>query len=419
MPPVRKVGFDMRVLRYHEGEEDQQTYIDEDDDLHASNDHEDFIRPGGLVRLNETDETPRYLGPSSGIAMTRIVMEEAKRYTDTGRISELIPNVKGRRKATGAGVPPGNRSQSFSMPAMNPRKKSYPMISAVPASNLPSRVIADKLIEVFHQRAQVFTPAIHEKILGDALEDVYAGSQDPYQNFVLLPRSDAVLRGRRSAEGPQDAPVSRADRPILATNTDANGRILCSRARDEDQPAAQPRRREDDQHGRRERPLTLDLRRRLSWITDDIVDIKWFETVPDANITENGIIPGPPDERKLVAIHFCKMRLLQAEIRRTLYEMKRPEPRNAHHPWFADMEAKMEQWLRSSPEKPPWCKPWQISYNGSDPSPPFATSAAAIGQIRHQVLQLGRVRNRHLKQADDGGCRRHNMGVPTNSIHVA
>ena len=35
---------------------------------------EDIVRPGGLVRLNEDDETPRFLGPSSGIAMTRLVM---------------------------------------------------------------------------------------------------------------------------------------------------------------------------------------------------------------------------------------------------------------------------------------------------------------------------------------------------------
>jgi hypothetical protein len=92
--------------------------------------------------------------------------------------------------------------------------------------------------------------------------------------------------------------------------------------------------------------------------TDDIIDIKWFETVADENISENGIVPGPPHERKLVAIHFCKMRLLQAEIRRILYEKKHSEPRNSQHPWFAAMEAKMGQWLKTSPEKPPWCKQW-------------------------------------------------------------
>lgn len=127
-------------------------------------------------------------------------------------------------------------------------------------------------------------------------------------------------------------------------------------------------------------PLTLDMRRRLSWIVSsmelglaysmgrpngfaksgDINDVRFFETVSDANISEAGIIPGPPDERKLVAIHFCKMRQHQAEIRRVLYEKKFPEPKDDRHPWFADMEAKIDRWLKESPEDPPWCKPWYV-----------------------------------------------------------
>ncbi|KAI8954404.1 hypothetical protein F4801DRAFT_575480 [Xylaria longipes] len=369
-------------------------YIDEEDDPYAK-DHEDFIRPGGLVRLNETDETPRYLGPSSGIAMTRIVMEEAKRYTDTGRISELIPDVKGRRETAA----PGMRSQSFSIPAGNSRKKSYPMVSAVPASGLPSRPIADKLVEVFHQRAQVFGPALHEKILAKALEDAYAGSQDPYQNFVVrlvmaisMQKLDSNYAGLAdsyylAAMQYFEAVVRPKDIKTLQCLVLIGQYSLLTPTRTAVYYVVGLATRISQQLGLADEktiglgardPLSLDMRRRLSWIvstfelglshsmgrpngfakTDDIIDIKWFETVPDANISENGIIPGPPDEKKLVAIHFCKMRLLQAEIRRTLYEMKRPEPRNAHHPWFAAMEAKMDQWLRSSPEKPPWCKPW-------------------------------------------------------------
>ncbi|KAI0538300.1 hypothetical protein GGR58DRAFT_468460 [Xylaria digitata] len=374
-------------------------YIDEDDSLHAK-DHEDFIRPGGLVRLNETDETPRYLGPSSGIAMTRIVMEEAKRYTDTGRISELIPDIKGRRKAASSmNTVMGNRSQSFSMPAANPRKKSYPMVSAVPASGLPSRAITDRLIEVFHQRAQVFTPALHERVLANALEDVYAGSQDPYQNFIVrlvmaisMQKLDSNYAGLAdsyylAAMQYYEAVVRPKDLKTLQCLVLIGQYSLLTPTRTAVYYVVGLATRISQQLGLADEktidlgvndPLTLDMRRRLSWIvsnlelglsqsmgrpngfakTDDIVDIKWFETVPDANISESGIIPGPPDEKKLVAIHFCKMRLLQAEIRRTLYEIKRPEPRNAHHPWFASMEAKMDQWLSLSPEKPPWCKPW-------------------------------------------------------------
>ncbi|KAJ3578254.1 hypothetical protein NPX13_g2313 [Xylaria arbuscula] len=373
-------------------------YIDEDEAHHK--DQEDVLRPGGLVRLNETDETPRYLGPSSGIAMTRIVMEEAKRFTNTGRISELIPDVKGRRKATSSvNAVPGNRSQSFSMPVPNPRKKSYPMVSAVAAAGLPSRGIADKLIEVFHQRAQVFNPVLHERILANALEDVYAGSQNPYQNFIVrlvmaisMQKLDSNYAGLAdsyylAAMQYYEAVVRPKDIKTLQCLVLIGQYSLLTPTRTAVYYVVGLATRISQQLGLADEktislgasdPLSLDMRRRLSWTvsnlelglsqsmgrpsgfakTDDLVDIKWFETVADANISENGIRPGPPDERKLVAIHFCKMRMLQAEIRRTLYEMKHPEPRNAHHPWFSSTEAKMDQWLRSSPEQPPWCKPW-------------------------------------------------------------
>jgi hypothetical protein len=105
-------------------------------------DTEDSIRPGGLVRLDENDDSPRFLGPSSGIAMTRLVMEEAKRYTDSRSIRELVPEVSSRRTPVSS---PGE---------MPWRKKSYPMISAVPAEKLPTRLVTDKLMEVFHQKGK-------------------------------------------------------------------------------------------------------------------------------------------------------------------------------------------------------------------------------------------------------------------------
>lgn len=126
-------------------------------------------------------------------------------------------------------------------------------------------------------------------------------------------------------------------------------------------------------------PLTLDLRRRLCWIvatnefglaqsmgrpngfakTDDFMDVGFFATVEDENITEQGIKPGEPSGKKLVAIHFCKMRILQAEIRRMLYEKSVSEqPTDESHPWFGQMEEKMKSWLNSAPQKPEWCKPW-------------------------------------------------------------
>jgi hypothetical protein len=93
------------------------------------------------VRLGEDDETPRFLGPSSGIAMTRLVMEEAKKYTDSRSIRELVPEV--RQRKTPIVSPPEVAIK---------RKKSYPMISAVAAQTLPSRLITDRLVEVFNEK---------------------------------------------------------------------------------------------------------------------------------------------------------------------------------------------------------------------------------------------------------------------------
>ncbi|KAI1377626.1 fungal-specific transcription factor domain-containing protein [Hypoxylon crocopeplum] len=372
-------------------------YTDEDD---FPKNREDFIRPGGLVRLNETDETPRYLGPSSGIAMTRILMEEAKRYTDSKRISELIPDVRDRRQGAPFGASfSGMRSQSFTMLLMSSRKKSYPIISGVAAQNLPSRGIADRLIEVFHQRAQVFTPTFHEHALNAILEDVYAGSTDPYKNFVLrlvmatsMQKLDATYAGLADSYylaamkyfedvvRPKDLKTLQClvligQYSLLTPTRTAVYYIVGLATRICQQLGlADEKTIAIGAHN----PLTLDLRRRLSWIvstmelglaygmgrpngfakTNDINDVTFFETVSDANITENGIMPGPPDEKKLVAIHFCKMRQLQAEIRRVLYEKKYPVPKDDRDPWFAQMEAKMDRWLRESPENPQWCKPW-------------------------------------------------------------
>lgn len=124
--------------------------------------------------------------------------------------------------------------------------------------------------------------------------------------------------------------------------------------------------------------LTLDMRRRVSWSirtmeyglsqamgrpcgfskTDDDVDVGYFDTAKDINIAKDGIIQGPPDVKKLVAIHFCKMRELQAEIRRVLYKKKANGPRDDGHPWFLEFEGRMNMWLEASPTDPAWCKPW-------------------------------------------------------------
>lgn len=99
-----------------------------------------MVRPGGFVRLNSEDETARFLGPSSGIAMTRLVMEEAKKYTDSRTIRELVPDIRNRRSC---------RNDSG-----KGRKKKYPRVSALPAQVLPSLSVTEELLEVFNQKGQ-------------------------------------------------------------------------------------------------------------------------------------------------------------------------------------------------------------------------------------------------------------------------
>ncbi len=382
-------------------------YIEEEG---VPQDTEDIVRPGGLIRLNEDDETPRFLGPSSGIAMTRLVMEEAKKYTDSRSIRELVPEVRLRKT-------PIQSPESASM-----RKKSYPMISAVPATSLPSRLVTDKLVEVFNQKgpfppdgasksqskvspcaAQYLMPTLHEPTFAQDMQEVYDGSTDPYKNFVVR----MVLAISMQKLDPQYSGL--ADSYYLAAMA-YMGDVI----RPKDIKTLQclvliaqyslltPTRtaiyyivglatRLCQQLGLTEEktitsgvslgmvnPIQLDMRRRLYWIVlsmefglahslgrpnafatgQDHVDVGFFKPVYDEYITANGILDGPVSEKKTLAIHFLRMRLLQAEIRRVLYQRKRPDPKNEDHPWYIQMQKKLKDWLDNCPQSPVWSRPW-------------------------------------------------------------
>ena len=84
-------------------------------------------------------------------------------------------------------------------------------------------------------------------------------------------------------------------------------------------------------------------------IGPDHIDVHFFEPVDDTCVTAKGILHGDLSPKKLIATHFFRMRLLQAEIRRKLYQKKRDSPKDDSDPWFAQMEAKMIHWRDSSP----------------------------------------------------------------------
>jgi hypothetical protein len=126
-----------------------------------------------------------------------------------------------------------------------------------------------------------------------------------------------------------------------------------------------------DKNGQMADPLEIDMRRRLFWSVltmeyglshslgrpstfatgKDHIDVKFFELVDDQYITRERILPNAqPSLKKWISIHFMRMRLLQLEIRRKLYQRKRSEPKNDQDPWFKQMEEKMIAWRDTSPE---------------------------------------------------------------------
>jgi hypothetical protein len=129
-------------------EADLAQYTDQETEEPHS--HNDMVCPGGTVRLDEADEMPRYLGPSSGTAMTRLLMEEAKRYAESRRIANLIPAVLARRAERRDRMQSVVMGTSISGPSG--RTKSYPAHSIIPASALPSREIVDGLVRAFNDR---------------------------------------------------------------------------------------------------------------------------------------------------------------------------------------------------------------------------------------------------------------------------
>ncbi|KAJ6788016.1 hypothetical protein PWT90_01128 [Aphanocladium album] len=405
-------------VRALEAELDQ--YTDEAADYPKSS--EDIVRPGGMIRLSVSDEIPRYLGPSSGIALTRLLMEEAKRFTDSKSIGELIPEVRARRQA---------RMQSIQMSGtgtLTDHKKSYPMVSEFPAESLPKRVVADKLIEAFYQKTQLYWPVLHEKDFEKDVDAVYNGDTDPYRNFIVRIVFGVSLQKMEQYAGLADSYYIAAMRYftdiVRLKDLKTLQCLILVAVYSLHTPARNPiyaviglAVRICQQEGfTEEKTITagynlnakiIDMRRRIVWMVatleytlshymgrpssfakgGDRLDVDWFSTATDENITENGITSGSIDYRKTNTIHICKLRSLSCEIRRTLYERKRPEPVNDTHPWFQSMDKRLDEWVKTRPEEIAWTKAWYFGvYHNCRmflyrPSPQVPKPSAGAAQI--------------------------------------
>jgi hypothetical protein len=239
-------------------------------------------------------------------------------------------------------------------------------------------------------------PMFHETILAQDVEAVYNKSRDPFQNFVVrmviaisLQRMDTQYAGL--ADSYYLAALGYLEEAVMPMNVKTiqcflligvyslltptrtavffviglATRLALALGLFEEKTIVQ------GPKGRPANSLEIDMRRRVAFCTMnmefglahsigrpsclatalDHLDVRYFEMVDDQYITKDGVTPGAPRSlKKWISIHFFKMRLLQLEIRRKLYQKKRPQPQDDRDPWFQQMEAKLIAWRDSSPE---------------------------------------------------------------------
>ena len=238
-------------------------------------------------------------------------------------------------------------------------------------------------------------PFFHEPTLEKDIDAVYNGSTDPYQNYVLrmviaiglqklqtefagladsfylaaLKYLEDILR-LRSLKTLQCLGMMGEYSLLTPTRTAAFyivglGLRLCQALGFHEEKSIIR-----GKDGNRADFLKIDMRRRLFWcflvmefglshslgrpstfaMSQENFDVDWFVTVSDEYITPNGVMPNAPlDNKKWRTIHFFKMRLLQLEIRRKLYQKRQPTPVDDQDPWFKQMEKKLADWRDITP----------------------------------------------------------------------
>ncbi|TKA24999.1 hypothetical protein B0A50_06097 [Salinomyces thailandicus] len=350
----------------------------------SAEDPEAMMR-AATVRMYDAKES-KYLGPSSGIAITRLVMQLAKQFTDAKSIMDIVPEQRAR-----------HIKELYQQEQAKPTSKIYPLISDVAAAELPNRQLADLLIQLYKLKVQPMYPALHEPTLDKDFDAVYSyGQASPYQNFVCrmvlavsLQKIDtqyagladsyylAALTYLEPVVQPMDLKTLQcfalmAEYSLLTPTRTAIYYVVGIAVR-----LAQALGYNEEKTVTRGRPdgkidyLEIDMRRRVFWCilvmecglahslgrpailatSHEHIDVGWFESCDDQYIRPEGVDPAAPKPtlKKWIAIHFFKMRLLQLEIRRKLYQRKRSQPKDDSDPWFHKMDAKLCAWRDAAP----------------------------------------------------------------------
>lgn len=369
---------------------------------HAA-DAELMVRGAGRIRFNQHDE-PRYLGPSSGIAMTRLVMEIAKQNTESKSIKDVVPELTAQEIKA-----------AFAQEDSKPTSKVYPMISSLPQPDLAPRNLTYKLIDLFvakgtavllhgerfvimadRSSAQALLPTLHEPSFRREVEEVFNGSDDSCHNFQLrmviaismqklspdyagladsyylaaLPYLEPTLK-HMDLRALQCLVLIAQYSMLTPTRTAAYWVVGTAMKLCQELGLTEEATITKSSSGKALNALEIDMRRRLFWIvvsmefglshslgrpscysvTHDNVDVKFFELVDDRYITAKEIKPeAKPVLPKCIAVHFFKMRLLQLEVRKALYLNRCETPVDDQDPWFSQMLAKIDHWVATCPK---------------------------------------------------------------------
>lgn len=342
-----------------------------------------MARGAGLVQFSENEEC-RFLGPSSGIAITRFVMDFARRNATRKTIKEVVSQQSALEI-----------KNKFQVESVKPTSKVYPLISSVAAPDLPNRELMEQLVNIYMVKAQYMLPLLHEPTFKEDLNEVYNGTTDPTLNFqvrmvvaISMQKLDTQYAGLADSYYLAALPfltaaIQKKDLSTLQcyaliaqyslltpTRTAAYWVVGLATKLCQELGICEESTIDAPRSGSRPSFLEVDMRRRLFWIimsmeyglshslgrpsafgvTIDNLDVRFFQLCDDRFITHDGLLPGHhPIMKKCIAIHFLKMRVLQAEIRKTLYLRKRPTPVTDQDPWFADINQRIDEWVANCP----------------------------------------------------------------------
>ena len=113
-------------------------------DMEHSNTGE-LVRGVGMVKFNDEQGEPRFVGTSSGITMTRLVIDFAKKHLEKDSVKEIREHRNNFRQGQRINGTPGMQKQS-------------PVAPPGAALDLPSREVAGRLVELFMQKGTESSP---------------------------------------------------------------------------------------------------------------------------------------------------------------------------------------------------------------------------------------------------------------------